>query len=273
MFKLQNICVQHLGKKLLNDISLEVTAGNVLAVIGPNGSGKSTLLKTLSADLHPTSGLIQLDGKPLHQYSKKQLAQVRAVLPQSASLHFPFSVREIVEMGRVPHSGRSLNAEDKRIVAEAMAIVQIEHLKHRSITYLSGGERQRVQLARVLCQVLNSSNEKRYLLLDEPTSALDLSHQHQVLQIVRLLAEKYNVGVMIILHDLNLAALYADHIAVLKDGGISHYGAPDEILQATNIRDVFDISVDVAPHPSHDCQLIISNRNTATTSKHIQQSY
>ena len=269
MIQLNNIYVEHLGKPLLHNISLEVNTGQVLAVIGPNGSGKSTLLKTLSADMVPSSGEIQLDEKPLQNYSKQQLAQVRAVLPQSASMYFPFSVREIVEMGRIPHSGRSLNAEDKRIIAEAMEIVQIDHLKHRSINFLSGGERQRVQLARVLCQVLNASNEKRYLLLDEPTSALDPAHQHHVLQIVRLLAEQYNVGVMIILHDLNLAALYADNMAVLKNGRLSHYGSPKEILDAHHIQNVFDISVDVTAHPSHDCKLIISNRHSTAKSPQL----
>lgn len=264
MFELRNTSVKHLGKTLLNDISITVPPGEVLAIIGPNGSGKSTLLKTLSADLSPSSGQILLEEKPLHQFSKKQLAKVRAVLPQSADMYFPFSVQEIVEMGRTPHSSRSLSLEDKQIIAESMAITQVEHLQHRSINYLSGGERQRVQLARVLCQILGSSTDSnRYLLLDEPTSALDLSHQHHVLQIVRQLTKQHHIGIMIILHDLNLAALYADKIAVLKAGHISHYGRPDQILQAPNIQGVFGISVNVTAHPLHDCQLIIANRDAA----------
>ena len=262
MFKLHNVCIERSGKQLLKNISFDLSPGEVLAVIGPNGAGKSTLLKTLSADLSPASGNIQLDDKALHQYSKKQLAQIRAVLPQSAEMHFPFTVQEIVEMGRTPHSNRSLSTLDKNIVMQSMEITQIADLKDRSITYLSGGERQRVQLARVLCQILGAEHNNRYLLLDEPTSALDLSHQHHVLSIVGELAKQHGIGVMVILHDLNLAALYADKVVVLKKGEVTHYGSPDDILQAQPIQNVFGISVAATRHPSHACQLIISNRKT-----------
>ncbi|MBS3965356.1 MAG: heme ABC transporter ATP-binding protein [Methylomonas sp.] len=253
----------HAGKKrLIADVSLQLHPGEVLAVAGPNGAGKSSLLRALSGELTPVSGDIRLNGRLLADWQPQRIARLRAVLPQHSPLSFRFIVRDVVLMGRSPHRHSHDSGQNLHIVEQAMALTDTTHLAERIYTTLSGGERQRVHLARVLAQIWQASADgTRYLLLDEPTSALDLAHQHAVLAIARHFADREHVGVLAVLHDLNLAALYADRMALLRDGHLMAVGPPEQILASELIRQVFDHPAEIIPHPLYpERPLMIAHR-------------
>lgn len=242
---------------LLNDISLEVGAGQVVAILGPNGAGKSTLIRTLSGDILPISGEVWMNRQPLHHWRNDERARMRAMLPQDSVLKFPFAVLEVVLMGRMPHCGGLERPRDYAIARAALEAVEAAHLETRTYTTLSGGECQRVQLARVLAQIWEGAEGiTRYLLLDEPTSSLDFAHQHSVLEIARRFADQ-GVGVLVILHDLNLAAQYADRVVILKAGQQVLAGTPGDVFTPAVIQQVFEMPVVVMPHPCFSCPLIV----------------
>lgn len=251
MLQAEHVHVQIDGKTLLEGIDLHLQAGEVLAVVGPNGAGKSTLLKILGNELRPSQGTVWLNNKRLTEWSPLAQAHVRAILPQSSRLSFPFRVEEVVLMGRSPYRHSHTHKQNWEAAQQAMAMAQVGHLQGRIFTTLSGGEQQRVQLARVLAQLWQPQHhEPRYLLLDEPTSALDLAHQHHVLGLAHHLAQAWNIGVLAVLHDLNLAALYADRIAILKDGRLQTCGSPTAVLCPHEIRRAFAVETEVIPHPA-----------------------
>ncbi len=257
MIEAREISVEIQSKKLLDAVSLEIRAGEILAVVGQNGAGKSTLRKVLCGDLLPTQGAVSMNGKLLADWSLNERAKSRAVLPQDSSLSFPFTVLEVVLMGRAPHVEAAESETDYRIARDALREVDALDLQERIYPTLSGGERQRVHLARVLAQVWEASNDKnRYLLLDEPTSNLDLTHQHATLKTARKFAGA-GAAILIILHDLNLAAQYADKILILKHGTVRAFGTPETVFTAETIRETFDVAVSVIKHPFFDCPLII----------------
>jgi iron complex transport system ATP-binding protein len=236
------------GRDLVRDVSLDLRPGEVTAVLGPNGAGKSSLLKLFSGERPPTSGEIRLDGRPLAARDTAELARRRAVLPQESVVAFPFSAGEIVLLGRLPHLRGAESRRDFDIAAEAMRLTGVSHLARRLFPTLSGGERQRVHLARALAQIWECPGAARFLLLDEPTSNLDLAHQHETLAVARDFAAR-GVGVLVILHDLNLAAEYADRIVLLSGGAVQAEGTPGKVLTETNVRTVFGLNVAVISHP------------------------
>ena len=243
MLEGKQICVAVNGRFLLEGVSVQVAPGEVVAVLGPNGAGKSTLLKVLCGDLLPASGVVLMGGRPLRLWDKKASAQVRAVLPQQSSLNFPFSALEVALMGRAPHQ-RGDVAADYAVARAALQEAGVDHLADRLYTTLSGGESQRVHLGRVLAQIWESvDGAPRYLLMDEPTSSLDLAYQHHTLGVV--------------LHDLNLAAQYADRILLLHAGRPVALGAPEQVLRADTIQDVYGMPIEVIPHPHIPCPLVI----------------
>ncbi len=256
MIQSRNITVEINSKKLLDNISLEISCGEIHAILGPNGAGKSTLRKVLCGDLMPTKGSVSMDNKPLCDWSLTERAMVRAVLPQDSSLNFPFSVLEVVLMGRAPHIIGTESEKDFQIARSALESVDELKLSERIYSTLSGGEKQRVQLARVLAQIWEKTSNSRYLLLDEPTSNLDLAHQHKTLMIARKFASE-GVGVLVIIHDLNLAAQYANRITLLKEGELIISDLPEKVFEADIIYDTFGVSVSVQKHPYFDCPLII----------------
>lgn len=260
MFEAVNVRYSIDGKILLDELTLGLKPGELLVVVGSNGAGKSTLIKCLSGENTPDKGMVKLNDKPLHSIPLRQQAKLRAVLPQSSALNFPFKVDEVVKMGRSPHSGCGIET-DRHIVNESLKMADASHLQHRIFTSLSGGEKQRVHLARVLAQIWSqqSDNTSRYLLLDEPTSALDLAHQHKTLMTVKNLAGSFGIGVLAVLHDLNLAAYYAHRIAILHNGKLLSQGTPEAVLTADYIYQAFGISVKVIDHPVHlGCRLVVS---------------
>ncbi len=246
----------HIGHTtLIEDISLTIPPGKIVALVGANGAGKSTLLRVLAGELSPTSGTVHVAERPLSAWDKRDLAKVRAILPQASGLAFGFTAFEVVLMGRTPHVNSHETRQDHLIALSAMRLTHTDHLVGRVYTTLSGGERQRVQLARVLAQIWQGSSP-RYLLLDEPTNNLDLAHQHTTLHLAQQFAAR-GVGVLAILHDLNLAAQVADHILVLKAGRMYAAGTPTQVLTTEVIQAAFDLPVLIQPHPCYSCPLVI----------------
>lgn len=252
-----NITVMVGGKPLIQNVTLSVHPGEFAVIIGPNGAGKSTLLRALCGDVNPTSGTVQMAGRPLKEWKLRDQAKMRAVLAQSSNLTFPFSVMDVVLMGRGPHIRGGESADDYAIAYATLDAVHIEHLQDRLYTTLSGGEKQRVQLARILAQIWEPvDNNPRYLLLDEPTNNLDLNHQHSILEIARQFADD-GVAVLAVLHDLNLASQYADQILVLKQGQALITGSPEAVLTPARIQEAFGIPVTIMKHPHMERPLIV----------------
>ncbi len=233
------------GHLVLTKLSLEVSEGEIVALVGPNGSGKSTVLRALGRVLKPRAGSVLLDGKSIHGWSTRQVAQQLALLPQAPSLTTDLSVEELVWMGRSPHQGilGMPRAADREAVAWAMDETGLGGLRGRPLTALSGGERQRAWIAMALAQ------RPRVLLLDEPTTFLDLSHQLEVLELIRHLNLEYRLTVVIVLHDLNQAVRYAHRVILLKDGEVHSQGAPTAVLTTETLREVFGVDGRIIPGP------------------------
>jgi iron complex transport system ATP-binding protein len=223
---------------VVDDVSFCVAAGEMLGILGPNGSGKSTLLRLLSGVLAPASGAVYVHGQPLANYSHRQLGQTIAVVPQDTVIEFPFSVTEVVLMGRSPHLGGFAFEGDRdvEVAHQAMQRTGVLDLAHRSIHELSGGERQRVVLARALTQ------EARIMLLDEPGAFLDIRHTVEIYDLLQDL-QREGRSIITVLHDLNLAALYCDRVALLKAGRLFRLGRPEEVITYAALTAVYETEV------------------------------
>ena len=236
----------------LHGLSCEVREGEILGIIGPNGSGKSTLLKLLGLILQPHRGTIQLQGRVLASFAREELARIVAYVPQFSSVVFPFTLAELVLMGRFPHrrAGGALGgvgwetAEDVRAAEQAMDAMEILHLADRAVSEVSGGERQRAFIARALAQ------EPRILLLDEPTVFLDLRHQLDICAMMRRLNREQGLTVVWVSHDLNLAGQYCDRLLLLQEGALVRLDAPSAVLQPEVIESVYRCPVLVDRHPA-----------------------
>lgn len=242
-----NLTYQIGNKTIIDDVSLSLNAGELVAIIGPNGAGKSSLLRLLTGYTTPTQGQCYFKQKKYSQWNSQQLAQNRAVMRQNSQLSFSFSVEEVVAMGRTPHG-----LQHKKMAIET-ALLQTDCLKFKDRDYrqLSGGEQQRVQLARVLAQLWHPTPQEAVLFLDEPTSALDLYHQQHSLRLLKQLAKTQNLMVCCVLHDLNLASLYADRILLLHQGRLVCEGTPHSVLTTENIQKWYGADVSVNTHPEH----------------------
>lgn len=230
------------GKPLLREVDLRIAAGQLTVIVGPNGAGKSTLLSLLSGERRPQTGQVLLDDEPLPRMRLPQLALRRAVMAQETAVSFDFLVREVVELGRYPHRLRP-DADEAGILARAMALTGVADLAERVFNSLSGGEKARVQLARVLAQLWSRlpGGASRWLLLDEPTAALDLAHQHQTLRLLRAMARDEGMGVVAVLHDLNLALRYADRVVLVADAAVRATGSAHETLSLGQVRRVWGV--------------------------------
>jgi len=230
---------------VLDHIDLRVEKGEMVALLGPNGSGKTTLIKLMSGILKPSQGEIHLDGSRLGRMKRREVAQRVAVVPQQFNMPFAFTLREVVLLGRTPFLKPFFDEgeRDHRVVEQAIALIGIEGLKGRFFNELSGGERQKAILAKALAQ------EPKLLLLDEPTAHLDINHQVEILDLVKGLNRGQGLTVIGAMHDLNLAALYFNRLILLKEGRIFADGAPEKVLTAETIKEVFSASVQVTQHP------------------------
>ncbi|MBC8433041.1 MAG: ABC transporter ATP-binding protein [Desulfobacterales bacterium] len=230
---------------ILKNLSFSVQKGDFFIVIGPNGSGKTTLMKVISGILKPQKGNLEILGRPLRGYTRKALAKTVAFVPQMVSADFPFTVIEVILMGRSPHLGiLGLEQEiDLEIAKQAIAFTGVEHLANRKMDQLSGGELQRVFLARAICQ------EPQIMLLDEPTASLDLAHQGKIMDLMEKLKKEKGVTIVMVSHDVNLAAMYADRLLLLKDGKIVSCGLPGEVLTYQTLEEAYGCKLLVDESP------------------------
>lgn len=243
----QQLCLNLGGAQLLNEIDLTVREGEITTVCGPNGAGKTSLLRVLVGDLAASSGVVTFNGQQLAGRDSVSRAKNLSVLPQNSSLDFPFTTEEVVMLGRTPHDTGALR--DQEIVNQALQLVDGSYLAKRFYTQLSGGEKQRVHLARVLAQVWEPNSQGgRFLVLDEPTSSFDLAHQQLTLKVVKNLAAQ-GVGVLMVIHDLNLAAACADKMVLMLCGEKIAEGTPENVLEADIVKRVFQVEANIQVHP------------------------
>lgn len=253
-FEAKSVSLTRSGIEVLKDINFSACAGELVVIIGPNGAGKSSLLKTMSGELKPSKGAVYIHEQEIDQLELSQRAQNLAVLSQHASLNFPFSVSEVVEMGRMPFATGS--SYDQGVCRKAMKAFDCYDYRDRIYTQLSGGEQQRAQLARVFAQAWPSPNyQPQYVFLDEPNSSLDLSHQKMLLEACRQRAEN-NAVLILVLHDLNLACQYADRILLLDKGRLRANGKPWEVCTESMLSEVYKVDVNVVQHPNKDCPAV-----------------
>lgn len=245
---------------LLDDVSVSVEPGEIMAVAGPNGAGKSTLVAVLAGDRRPDGGTAALDERALSEWPRGELARRRAVMTADSSVAFGFTAMEVALMGRMPDGGGTPSDADRVLVSDLLATVDCTKLADRVFATLSTGERQRVQLARAVAQVAGDGHTAavaRYLLLDEPTSSLDPAHQHTAMRLLRQQADAGH-GVLAVLHDLNLAAAYADRVVLMRDGRVAASGSPDDTIRADTLQAVFDIPMLVIPHPELQHPIVVA---------------
>jgi iron complex transport system ATP-binding protein len=257
MLKIQNLSVSYGPRRILHGVSLNVQSGEVLALIGPNGAGKSTLIRAVSGVIPITEGKIRTNGDDFASLSTVQRARYVATVPQAVSMPPAYTVWETVLFGRTPHLGflGQLSGRDEEIARQSLARVSALPFADRRVGELSGGEQQRVLLARALCQ------STPILLLDEPTAHLDLQYQVSLLELVHELAHKDRLAVLVALHDLNLAAHYADRVALMVAGNIKAIGKPKEVLQPQLIEEAYCLPVQVIKHPFLDIPLVLPDKN------------
>lgn len=241
-FEVRDLVYTYRDSPVLDGASLEMREGEIIGILGPNGCGKTTLLKNLNRNLSPDSGCILLDGEDIAGMEKRDIARTVAAVPQGNEIRFSFTVEEIVAMGRMPFQGRfeGPSSRDLEIAREAMADVGLLALKDRPISELSGGERQRAIIARALTQT------PRILLMDEPTNHLDVNMQFEVLDLVERLSRDRGITVVIVSHDLPMAARYCDRVAMIHDRRVMCVGTPEEVLTPENMRTVFSVDAELS---------------------------
>lgn len=239
----------------LTDINLQLCAGEVTAVIGPNGAGKTSLLRAICSELDCEAGRIEFHGQEMVDWNLHERASLLAILPQRSTLDFPFTVSEVVSLGRIPHE--TSQKRNDEIVWAALELVDCERFADRLYVHLSGGEKQRVQLARVAAQIWEKQNRDRCLILDEPSASLDLAHQAMIVDMMQFFSEQ-DVAILAVLHDLNLASKCADQICVLNQGRLVSYGTPNEVLTKEMLAQVFAIEAEVSVNRKDGSCLIIS---------------
>ena len=255
MMKFESISLELGGNPVLRNVSLDLQPGSVTVVLGPNGTGKSSLLKVASGEWSATHGDVRLYDQPVKEWRAEERAKIMGVLPQESTLNFPYLVQEVVMLGRTPHATGL--ARDTEIVDQALHQVDCQHLRQRLYTVLSGGEKQRIQFARVLAQIWEPQGDKApVMLLDEPSASFDIEHQLALISIVRALAEKGYLIVMV-LHDLNLAASCADQMVLLRCGEIAAQGAPDQVVTQANIKHIFNVEADVVSLPGRRTPVVV----------------
>ena len=264
--EIQNLGLAYDRNIVIRDLTFQVTPGEMVGLIGPNGSGKSTIIKAISRVIHPYSGKIALNGENIAQIPREELARLVGVVPQMPLLPSAFTAFEIVLMGRNPHL-RLFQYEGERdlnIAWQAMGQTATQSLAERRIGELSGGEIQRIVIARVLAQ------EPKSILLDEPTANLDISHQIEILDLIKNLCLKNNLTVVIALHDLNLASQYCDRLILINNGQVHSQGTPSEVINPKNIKEVYGAEGCVYTHPVNGLPTVLLKAGTSRPAKPVE---
>ena len=269
MLEASNITFRVGERALIQEVSVSFAPGKLHLIIGPNGAGKSTLIKVLARLLRPQTGKVEYEGADVRQQSEADLAKRRAVLSQAVEVAFPLTVREVVMMGRYPHFGGRPGPVDEKITDELMEFFEVMEFSSRNYQTLSGGERQRVNFARVLAQLWHAGSDStsvsgspsmptacRYLFLDEPLTFLDIRHQIAFMKKVQGFADASDIVTVGVVHDLNLAARFADRIVLLNGGSVVTTGTPAEVLTASHIREVFGVEPTFVPVKQSGVHLI-----------------
>ncbi|MBC8198859.1 MAG: heme ABC transporter ATP-binding protein [Desulfobacterales bacterium] len=244
--EIKSLSFSYIDNEVLKNLSFSISEGEFFIIIGPNGSGKTTLMKTIAGILKPKQGKLRIFDRPLKDYTRKDLAKTVALVPQMAGLDFPFTVTELVLMGRSPHLSMLGFEQEKdlEIADKAMTLTGVDHLAHRKIDQLSGGECQRVFIARAICQ------EPKIILLDEPTASLDLAHQVKVMDLMEKLKKEIGFTVIVVLHDVNLAAMYGSHLLLLNAGIIASLGKPKDVLTRQLLEKTYNCKLLVDESPA-----------------------
>ncbi len=260
---LHGVRLSRAGHPVLEDMSLSISAGEVVGILGENGAGKSTLIDAIAGEIHLDGGQVTISGQALAGLSVSQQSRLRAVLPQKPSLSFDMTVAEVVRMGAYPFTEVSPDAVDAW-TAQSLSWTDLKNFGSRRYLELSGGEQQRVQLARVLVQglAIAASGETPFFLLDEPSAGLDARHQIELMRCLRTISTQYRAGVIVALHDINLAARWCDRVVLLAEGRVVSQGTPAEALTPEALRRTFGIEMVVIPHPCDSGCLLVLDRVT-----------
>lgn len=264
MYEAVDISLKLQGRQILNRVSLGIAPGKFTAVVGPNGAGKSSLVKILSNENLKYRGRVMINGEAIGSYSTKELSRIRAVMAQHSTLQFAFSAREVISLSRHGHLTSGKQNDD--IIDEVIAVTGLSALAHRNYLTLSGGEKQRVQLARVLAQVWEETVFPRYILLDEPSSSLDIAQQQSMFSLVKSICSR-NIGVLSIVHDLNLAAQFADRICMMSEGSVIDFGDAHKVFTKNNIERTFCCRVNIYYDPCSNCPFIIPEHEIFSQNK------
>ncbi|AKQ58963.1 iron ABC transporter ATP-binding protein [Bordetella hinzii] len=239
MIEIQSLSKRYDQTVVVDDVSLSLPVAGITAIVGPNGAGKSTLLSMVSRLLPMSAGQVLIDGLDITRTDSRELARRLAILRQDNHLPLRLTVRDLVAFGRYPHTGGRLTADDKAHVDRAIAYLELEPLADRFLDEMSGGQRQRAFVAMVLCQ------DTRYVLLDEPLNNLDMKHAVAMMRILRRAADELGKTVVIVLHDLNFASAYADHIVAMRQGRVAHQGPPPAIIRAEILSELYALPIAV----------------------------
>lgn len=237
--KIEKLEKKYDGKTVVNDVSFDIPKGKVTSLIGPNGAGKSTVMSIISRLIAADTGIVSFEGKALSKWESKELAKHLAILTQSNNVQMKLTVEELVAFGRFPHSGGRINEIDKAKIDEAISYMELDEFRERFIDELSGGQRQRAYIAMVIAQ------DTEYVLLDEPTNNLDIYHAGKLMKTIRKLCDEFGKTVIVVLHDINYAAVYSDYICAFKNGKIASFGTVDEVITKENLSAIYDVEFEI----------------------------
>lgn len=237
MIEIRNVSKTYGNKSVVENVSLNIEKGKITSFIGPNGAGKSTLLSMMSRLISRDSGEILIDGKDISKCKSNLLAKKMSILKQSNHINIRLTVRELVSFGRFPYSQGKLTKEDWVYVDEAIAYMELENIQHKFLDQLSGGQQQRAYIAMVIAQ------NTEYILLDEPLNNLDMKHSVQIMKVLRKLTDELGKTVVIVIHDINFASCYSDHVVALKDGKVIQDGPTDHIIDSSILGDIYEMDI------------------------------
>ncbi|ENW94802.1 ATP-binding cassette domain-containing protein [Acinetobacter sp. 2JN-4] len=243
--ELKNLRKSYHQQCVVNQVSLTIAKGQFTAFIGPNGAGKSTLLSIMSRLIDADQGQVLLDGQDLHDMKSADIAKKMAILKQSNHTELRLSIEDLVAFGRFPYSQGRLTKQDHEIIDRSIAYMDLQSMRHRQLSELSGGQRQRAYIAMILAQ------DTEYILLDEPLNNLDMKHSAQIMRVLKDLAENHGKSIIVVIHDINFASVYADHIIAMKNGELVYQGHPQQIMNETTLEAIFDFHIPIQQIQQH----------------------